>query len=135
MGVGVLYIIYSLLPSPTLGHGRMTHFSEGLHGMAVGQISIYLLFVSLFFMVYTPPKYFILRDLKSVLYLIAWGWKKFKFLGGLLYCSSCTFLARGKDESCNLKNSWRQHYLFYVCMLIFFSFTWEFSVWVWNNLL
>lgn len=54
-----------------------------------------LLFVSLFFMVYTPPKYFILWDLKSVLYLIAWGWKKFKFLGGLLYCSSCTFLARG----------------------------------------
>ena len=95
MGFGVLYIIYSLHLSPTLGHGRMTHFSEGLYRMAVSQISIYLLFASLFFMVYTPPKYFILWGLKSVLYLIARGWKKFKFLGGLLYCSSCTFLVGG----------------------------------------
>ena len=40
MGFDVLYIIYSLHPSSPLGHGRVTHFSEGLYRMAVGQIRI-----------------------------------------------------------------------------------------------
>ena len=40
MGFDVLYIIYSLHPSPPLGHGSVTHFSEGLYRMVVGQIWI-----------------------------------------------------------------------------------------------
>ena len=33
------------------------------------------------------------------------------------------------DKSCKLKISWWQNYLFHVCMLTFFTFSWEFSAW------
>ena len=33
------------------------------------------------------------------------------------------------DQSCKLKNSWRQNYLFHVCMLFFLTFSWGFSAW------
>ena len=33
------------------------------------------------------------------------------------------------DQSCKLKNSWWQNYLFHVCILTFLTFGWEFSFW------
>ena len=32
-------------------------------------------------------------------------------------------------QSCKPKNSWRQNYLFHVCMLFFLTFSWGFSAW------
>ena len=42
------------------------------------------------------------------------------------------------DQSCKLKNSWWQNYLFHVCMLTFLTLSWEFSVsefFVWSSVL
>ena len=62
------------------------------------------------------------------------------FLGDLLYWENLiSFLGEGgyaiffhkaiNDQSCKLKNSWRQNYLLRVSRLTFLTFTWEFFLW------
>ena len=69
--------------------------------------------------------------------LVARGWEDFEFLGDLLYWENLiSFLGEGgyaiffhkaiNDQSCKLKNSWRQNYLLRVSRLTFLTFTWEF---------
>ena len=83
---------------------------------------------------------FFLLGLKIFLYLVARGWVNFKFLGDPLYWKDLiSFLGEGdeaiflhraiSDQSCKLKNSWWQNYLFHVVMLTFLIFAWKFSVW------
>ena len=91
------------------------------------------IFVSLFFMVYTPlhPQIFFCGGWTFFLYLIARGLENFKFHGDLLYWVdliyffSFFFHKTINDQSCKPKNSWRQNYLFHVCMVTFLTFTWE----------
>ena len=54
------------------------------------------------------------------------GCKNSKFSGELMYWRNLIFI---NDQSYKLKNSWWQNYLFHVCMQIFFTFTWGFSIW------
>ena len=66
-------------------------------------------------------------------------WENFKFLGDLLYwrrlisflgsVEGSFFHKAINDQSCKLKKSWWQSYLFHVCMLTFLTFGREFSVW------
>ena len=80
-----------------------------------------------------------LRGAKFFLCLVARGWKYFKLLGDFLYWRVLIFFLgeRGlaiffhkaiNDQSCKLKNSWRQNYLLHVCMLTFHTYFGIFSL-------
>ena len=91
-----------------------------------------------------PSTNIFIWQLKRFWYLVARGWENFKFLVDLLYWGEPNFVFGREearlfslhrainDESCKLKNSWRQNYMFHVSMLTLFTFTREFSVWVFS---
>ena len=108
-------------------------------------VCIYLL---IFHSIYPPTHYLPPQCIPPTIFL--WGLKKIvscslglgKFqisLGPFILGEPNFLFGRGgsaiffhkaiNDQSCKLKNSWWQNYLFHVCILTFPPFTWEFSVW------